>query len=172
MGCFLLWSLNLPQETAFLCLGTKTCQGVFIVFIIRIIYVSVKCLCYTFFMARKRINPLQNPANIKIGKQLAAIRKAHGLTQSQLAEQVCINQRVVSDYEVGRAGISADMLIRLCSVLKCSSDNVIGLKPENKSEKPNLRISRRLKRIEQLPINQQKALLQNIDMFLKGAKLA
>jgi len=123
-------------------------------------------------MARKRVNQLQNPINIQIGKRLAVLRKSRGLTQTQVAEQVGINQRVVSDYEVGRAGVSADMLTRFCSALKCSADTVIGLKPEANTEKLNLRLTRRIKRIEQLPLNQQKALLQNIDMFLKGAKRA
>ena len=123
-------------------------------------------------MARKRINPLHNPANIKIGKHLATVRKSCGYTQTQLAELVGINQRVVSDYEVGRAGISADMLNLFCTVLKCSADTIIGLKPETNTEKLNLRLTRRIKRIEQLPFNQQKALLQNIDMFLRGAKQA
>jgi len=123
-------------------------------------------------MARKRINPLSNSTNIQIGKHLATIRKSRGLTQTQVAERIGINQRVVSDYEVGRAGISADMLTRFCSVLKCSADAIVGLKPETNNEKIDLRLSRRVKRIEQLPFSQQKALLQNIDMFLKGAKRA
>ena len=123
-------------------------------------------------MARKRINPLLNSQNILIGKHLASVRKSRGLTQTQVAEQLGINQRVVSDYEVGRAGISADMLSRFCSLFKCSADTLIGLKPENNAGKLDLRFSRRIKNIESLPPNQQKALLQNIDMFLKGAKRA
>ena len=123
-------------------------------------------------MARKRVNPILNSQNIRIGKQLATVRKSRGLTQTQVAEQVGVNQRVVSDYEVGRAGISADMITRFCSVLRCSADTLIGLKPEPLTEKPSLRLLQRVKRIESLPTNQQKALLQNIDMFLKGAKHA
>ena len=123
-------------------------------------------------MARKRINPLPNSTNIQIGRRLATIRKSRGLTQTQIAERIGINQRVVSDYEVGRAGVSANMLTRFCSALKCSADTIIGLKSESNTEKTNLRLSRRIKSIEQLPINQQKALLQNIDMFLRGAKRA
>ena len=120
-------------------------------------------------MARKLKNPLP-PATCNIGKRLADVRKAKGLTQTQLANLIGVKQYLISDYEVGRLALSADMLTRFCSALKCSSDTIIGLKPESHIEKHNLRLSRRIKSIEQLPANQQKALLQNIDMFLKGAK--
>jgi len=123
-------------------------------------------------MPQKMKNPLPPLTTANIGKRLADIRKTTGLTQTQLADHIGIKQYLVSDYETGRLALSADMLTRFCTALKCSADKVIGLKPEANSEKLNLRLSRRIKRIEQLPINQQKALLQNIDMFLKGAKRA
>ena len=122
-------------------------------------------------MPQKMKNPLP-PAVDNIGRQLAAVRKSRGLTQTQLADLIGIKQYLVSAYEIGRLALSADMLTRFCSALKCSADAVIGLKPKNNIEKINLRLSRRINSIEQLPLNQQKALLQNIDMFLKGAKRA
>jgi transcriptional regulator with XRE-family HTH domain len=122
-------------------------------------------------MARKLKNPLP-PVTCNIGKRLADVRKVKGLTQTQLADLIGVKQYLISDYEVGRLALSADMLTRFCSALKYSADAIIGLKPESNIEKHNLRLSRRIKSIEQLPANQQKALLQNIDMFLKGAKRA
>ena len=123
-------------------------------------------------MPQKMKNPLPPVTTGNIGKRLADIRKLRGLTQTQLADLIGIKQYLISAYEIGRLALSADMLTRLCSVLKCSADTIIGLKSETNTEKINLRLARRIKRIEQLPFNQQKALLQNIDMFLKGAKQA
>jgi transcriptional regulator with XRE-family HTH domain len=123
-------------------------------------------------MSRKIIEPIPNSSNIQIGKRLASIRKSCGFTQSQIAERIGVTQWVITSYEIGRAGISADVLARLCSVLKCSADTIIGLRQDSNAEIPNLRFIKRIKNIEQLPINQQKALLQTIDMFLKGAKRA
>ena len=123
-------------------------------------------------MARKLKNQLPPLSNIQIGKRIAVIRKERGLTQTQLAERIGINQRLVSDYEVGRVGISAEMLARFCSVLQCSADSLITDIPiKELSNNPNLKLTKRLKHIEQLPPMQQKVLLQNIDMFLKGAKV-
>lgn len=36
--------------------------------------------------------------------------------------------------------------------------------------KPNLKIQKRMKKIDELPESQQKALLRTIDTFLKGAE--
>jgi len=123
-------------------------------------------------MPQKIKNPLPQITTARIGKRLADVRKAKGLTQTQLANIIGIKQYLVSAYEIGRLALSADMLTRFCTALKCSSDSIIGLKPESNAEKPNLRLVKRINRIEQLPPVKQKALLQNIDMFLKGAHLA
>ena len=144
------------------------------VFILRLFGLSVKSLCYNFFMARKLKNilPPSPSTNVQIGRRLADTRKSRGLTQSQLAELIGINQRLVSDYEIGRTSISAEMLSRFCIVLRCSADSIINMKSEISSSPVNLRLVRRFDNIEKLPPSQQKALLQNIDMFLKGAKQA
>jgi transcriptional regulator with XRE-family HTH domain len=124
-------------------------------------------------MARKLKNTLPTPfSSVQIGKRLATTRKSRGLTQSQLAELIGINQRLVSDYEIGRTHISAEMLARFCSVLRCSADSLVSAKHEPPSGMLTLRLARRLKSIEKLPPGQQKVLLQNIDMFLKGATQA
>ena len=121
-------------------------------------------------MARKRVNPLSNTSNIQIGSRLATIRKSRGLTQTQVAEQIGINQRVISDYEVGRAGISAEMLLKLCSLLKCSADSLIGLNPEATTPRPSPRIYRYIQRIEGLSAKEQKVLMQTIDHYIKGSE--
>jgi len=121
-------------------------------------------------MARKRVNPLPNTSNIQIGSRLATLRKSRGLTQTQVAEQIGINQRVISDYEVGRAGISAEMLLKLCSLLKCSADSLIGLNPEATTPRPSPRIYRYIQRIEGLPAKEQSVLMQTIDHYIKGSE--
>ncbi len=125
-------------------------------------------------MARKLKQTLLPLSHIHIGKRIAEVRKSRGLTQTQLAELIGINQRLVSDYEVGRAGITAEMLARFCSVLQCPADSLIRDSPIQQKppqNSPSLKLVKRFKQIEQLPPAQQKVLLQNIDMFLKGAKV-
>ena len=123
-------------------------------------------------MARKlQARPIISPLSaVQIGSKLANIRKARGLTQTQLAELIGIRQRLVSDYEIGRTSISAEMISRFCYALNCSASDIITTEPSQ--EETSLRLSKRLHRIETLPTNQQKVLLQTIDRFIKGASLA
>ena len=46
-------------------------------------------------------------------------------TQSALAEKIGVGNKHVSDIELGRAGISVDVLIRLCEVLDVDSDYIL-----------------------------------------------
>jgi transcriptional regulator with XRE-family HTH domain len=109
---------------------------------------------------------LDTPSDL-IGERLAALRKSRGITQTQLAEQIGISQYLVSSYETGRLHLSDDMLIRLAKALGTTSDSILGL-GGTEPESPSLRLVKRLKKIEQLPLAKQKALLQTIDGFLKG----
>lgn len=102
-----------------------------------------------------------------IGKRIAALRKARGLTQAQLADKIGISQYLVSSYETGRLHLSDDMIIRLANALESTSDSILGL-DKTEPESQSLRLVKRLKKIEQLPMAKQKVLLQTIDGYLKG----
>lgn len=105
------------------------------------------------------------------GSRIAAVRKARGLTQAQLAERIGIIQSLISDYESGRRRLYAEMLIRIAQVLRVSVDELLGLKAARvNGESPvSLKVSRRMQQIDALPRTQQKTLLATIDNFLKGA---
>ncbi len=55
---------------------------------------------------------------IQIGKFIAVCRKAQGLTQAQLAEQLNITDRAVSKWETGRSLPDAALMLPLCGILK------------------------------------------------------
>jgi transcriptional regulator with XRE-family HTH domain len=114
---------------------------------------------------------ITSPGSQELGKRIAAIRKRRGITQVQLAQIIGIGQTLISSYEVGRITLSAEMLFRLAKALKVSSDEILGVgNGKSDVEGPSLRIVKRLKKIERLPPSQQKALLTNIDMFLKASE--
>ena len=119
-------------------------------------------------MGRKLKNPLPQVNMGNIGKQLADIRKSKGFTQTQLANLIGINQRLVSDYELGRVALSADMLARFCHVLRCSSDDIFNL-PKAKT---NLRLVKRMNAIDALPEATKKHVLKTIDIALEANKMA
>jgi transcriptional regulator with XRE-family HTH domain len=118
----------------------------------------------------RQLLPVQTN-NESIGERLAKIRKSQGLTQKQVAVKIGITQTLISDYEVGRAHLTDKMLIRLAIVLNVSSDEILGLKKQTSPKSmPRLKLLTRMLEIEQLSPAQQKALLKNIDMFLKAAR--
>lgn len=112
-----------------------------------------------------------------IGQRLARYRKHAGLTQVELAERVGIIQVLVSDYEQEKLRLSAEMAVRFAQALQISVDELLGVKNAKKKTAANtengalsLKLVRRLKGIEQLPLAKQKALLSTIDSVLKSAE--
>lgn len=106
------------------------------------------------------------------GQRIAHLRKQRGLTQVELAEQMGLTQGLLSAYERGRLRIHAEMVARFALALGVTTDELIGLKVNGrKKQEPqlSLRLIRRMQKIEALPPSKQKALLQTIDSFLKGA---
>jgi transcriptional regulator with XRE-family HTH domain len=105
-----------------------------------------------------------------MGQRIARLRKALGMTQQGLAEKIGINRTMVTEYEAGRIRIYDEMIASLARALNTTADDILGLK-HNQAEKPNvdLKIMKRLKKIESLPPFEQKTLLKTIDMYLKGA---
>lgn len=50
---------------------------------------------------------------VESGKRIKSLRKQHGLTQEELAEQLGIAVNTVSRIEIGNRGISIDLAIEL-----------------------------------------------------------
>ncbi|MBL0378137.1 MAG: helix-turn-helix transcriptional regulator [Desulfofustis sp. PB-SRB1] len=106
-----------------------------------------------------------------LGGRLARLRKEQGLTQIELGAKTDLSQVLISDYERGRLQPSPDTLIKMANALGVATDELLGLKGKPASgSKPSLKTLRRLKKIEELPPSQQKALFKTIDNFLKGAE--
>lgn len=61
----------------------------------------------------------------RTGKFIAALRKAHNLTQDQLGEKLFITRKAVSKWETGRACPSIDMLKLLSETLGVSLEDII-----------------------------------------------
>ena len=112
-----------------------------------------------------------NFINETFGKRLARFRKIRGLSQTELSEKIGISQSTLTDYERDKLRLHDKLIVKIAKILKVSSDELLGIKNNGHKEPlPSLRLIRRLIEIESLPLSQQKALLKNIDMFLKAAK--
>lgn len=69
--------------------------------------------------------------NQAFGKRLKVLRQASGLTQDQLAEQVCKSSETISKLERGLIYPGVDMLILLAKTLNSSLDELVGT-PQSK----------------------------------------
>lgn len=116
-------------------------------------------------MPRRRtyITPVDEKA---IGRRLRELRQRRGLTQTELAEQLGIDQTLVSNYERGAARMHGALVAGFAKALKASADEVLGLKDSLAPKQSNGRLLRRLQRIEELGTADQKAVLRYLDALL------
>jgi transcriptional regulator with XRE-family HTH domain len=106
------------------------------------------------------------------GKRLVKLRKAAGYTQTELAEELGVTQRMVSYYEGHSEFPPASLLPKLAQLLGVSADELLGIEPIKKGKKPDTRLQRRLQQVEKLPLKERRQLMQLIDTFLKATKVA
>ena len=62
----------------------------------------------------------------KIGQRIRKYRKAHNLSQEQLAEQVGISVTHMSHIETGNTKLSLQVLVDLARVLEVQADDLLG----------------------------------------------
>lgn len=106
-----------------------------------------------------------------LGQRIARLRKERGFSQVELAEKIGLVQVLISDYENDKIRPHFEMIIRLALALEVSADELLGMKKTASNEpKPDMKLIRRLKKIESLPLGQRKAILKTIDTFLKGSE--
>ena len=61
-----------------------------------------------------------------VGKEIARVRKARGLTQKLLAERVAIRANFLSEIEAEKKTASFETIIKLADALDCSLDILAG----------------------------------------------
>jgi transcriptional regulator with XRE-family HTH domain len=104
-----------------------------------------------------------------VGERMRRLRQAKGLTQAEIADKVGISRRGYIYYEAEGGSPSPELLARIAQVLGVSTDVLAtgSGAPRAKAQPPieNLRLLRRLKRLQELPPHDQKAVLRMIDMM-------
>lgn len=62
----------------------------------------------------------------KIGQKIRKIRKAHGLSQEEIAEKVNISTTHMSHIETGNTKLSLPVLVEIAKVLDVRADDLLG----------------------------------------------
>ena len=77
-------------------------------------------------MNNNETNPEKNPMDrMGIGTRISELRSTASMTQERLAGELDVSVQYISRLERGMVGMSTNTLIRLCEVLKVSSDYIL-----------------------------------------------
>jgi transcriptional regulator with XRE-family HTH domain len=109
------------------------------------------------------------------GQRLAALRKAKGLTQRELAERVGVTRPMIDYYERRATNPTLDFIERAAAALGVSTAEVLGGEPAHPARArpgPKPRLLERFERVRQLPRKDQEFVLQFLDAFLERAEKA
>jgi transcriptional regulator with XRE-family HTH domain len=101
------------------------------------------------------------------GERLAAIRKAKGVTQVQLAEMIESTQRAISYYESPRGHAPGPVIAKLAEALDVTADELLGIKPRRRTKphprtEVDPRLWKRFLLLTSLPERDQKAVMRMI----------
>ena len=101
------------------------------------------------------------------GRRLRDLRQARGLTQIDLGKAAGVSNRVIAYYEEDGAQPPGPMLVDLARALKVSVDQLLGVKAVKDAANPKAaRLMNRLKKVQDLPPADQRALLRYLDLLL------
>lgn len=114
---------------------------------------------------QKNTPPRLDKGQEKLGDRLRRIRKEKGFTQERLADLVGTTNIMISDYERGRLRINAELAVAIAQAMEVTTDELLGCENE---DKPGQSLYRRFKKIESMPLQQQKVILDTMDTFIRG----
>lgn len=111
------------------------------------------------------------PAPESLEERIRKFRKAKGLTQTEIVPRVGLSSRMMSYYEIQGGSPSSDLLKKLSGALGVSMDVVAGreIPPKRMSEVKGFRLWHRVKRIGELPLRDQKTILNMFDAMANQA---
>ena len=116
--------------------------------------------------------PKQNPEQLtQFGRRLAALRKQAGYTQTELAHELGVSQRMISYYEGHTEYPPVALLPGLAELLGVTADELLGIAPLKKTRQPGSRLLRRMQQIEKLDAGKKRQVLQMIDTVIEHAKI-
>ena len=117
---------------------------------------------------------IQSNQAVSFGERLAALRKAAGFTQGELAAELGISQRMVAYYESPDATPPANLLAQIAAALGISIDELFGRETTKRrliKQEGDSRLRRRLLAVEKLDVVEKRQVLQLLDAFIERGQL-
>ena len=104
-----------------------------------------------------------------IGERVRELRKTQNLTQVQLAELLGVSQQLVAFYERGNKRIPIDLLPEVARLLGVRVEELLGLDQRAARRGPTPKFQQQLERINRLPRNKQRFVMEMLDAVLTQA---
>lgn len=111
----------------------------------------------------KQVQAKADESSDELGQRIAHFRKARGITQKDLADNLGIDRTLITNYETGRVRIASETLAHIAIVLGVSADVLLGINQETAPEAISRRFAKRITIIETFPEVQKKRILRNLD---------
>jgi transcriptional regulator with XRE-family HTH domain len=129
-----------------------------------------------FGVVAKALVPSQDTESF--GARLRRFRSARALTQGELGHKVGLSQRMMAYYEVQNGTPSAPLVTKFAKILGISVDELLGVEATRSvaaaaaQEAPRtvaeLRLWRKLRQIQDLPVRRRRAVIEVLDSVLAG----
>ena len=108
---------------------------------------------------------------VRLGERIAALRRAHNVTQVQLADALGVSQQTLQSYEVGRRRIPVSTLPTVAATLAVSLNELFGQSKPAARGKRGLapQWQQHIEAVAQLPKSQQQFVARMIQTVLAEA---
>jgi len=106
----------------------------------------------------------------ELGRRIYELRKAKGLTQTELGEILGFSQQQVHGFEKGTRRIPVSLLPTLATTLGVSFDELLGTPRHRRSKRgPKSKLEQQFETVSQLPRKRQKFISEVLDGLLQQA---
>lgn len=122
-----------------------------------------------FITSRDTVNSHDQRFFKAMGARIAQARKAQGLTQQEVADQLGIAQQTYAHYEVGDIRFPASTLPLLAQVIGLTSEELLGQEKPKGRPGPTPRLQQQIDRISHLPKTKQHVVMEMLDAFIAQA---
>jgi transcriptional regulator with XRE-family HTH domain len=109
----------------------------------------------------------------RLGRRIAERRKALGLTQTDLAQQLGVAQQTMAHYEGGTARIAVAMLPTVSRVLGVAIEELLSEEKRSSGKRGRAaKLQQQIELLNRLPRAKQRFVIEMIDAALKSADIA
>jgi transcriptional regulator with XRE-family HTH domain len=103
---------------------------------------------------------------IEVGSRIATLRQAMNWSQQHLGELVGVPQQTIANYETARLRVPASLLPKLAQTFGVSADDLLGVPKPTSKRGPAPKLAQHMERISQLPMPQQRFVIQVLESVL------